>query len=115
MAYCPLAEPRGKDPVGLLPIDHGFNIGTELKPYFTYYLYLGMRQELFNKKLSVILTASDLFSTHRQKTFLNTTFLEQTSIGRRDGLAVYLGVSYRFRKTIKKANEENLQFHNNMQ
>jgi hypothetical protein len=76
---------------------------------------LGLRQELFKKKLSVILTASDLFNTLRQKTVLNTGFLNQTSINRRDGLAVYLGVSYRFGKTLKKSNEENLQFDNNLQ
>ena len=85
------------------------------KVYPTFVMNLGLRQELFKKKLSVILTASDLFNTLRQKTVLNTGFLNQTSINRRDGLAVYLGVSYRFGKTLKKSNEENLQFDNNLQ
>ncbi len=85
------------------------------KVYPTFVMNLGLRQDLFNKKLSLIFTASDLLSTLRQKTVINTAFLQQTSINRRDGLAVYFGLSYRFGKALKKTNEENLQFDNNMQ
>lgn len=72
----------------------------------------GLRQDLFNKKMSVIFTASDIFKTLRQRSELNTSFLKQTTINRRDAQIMYLGVSYRFGKTPKKTKEENLQFDN---
>ena len=85
------------------------------KVFPTFVMNLGLRQDLLKNKLSLIFTASDLFSTLRQKTVLNTSFLNQTSVNRRDGLAVYLGLSYRFGKTLKKANEEKIEFDNSMQ
>jgi hypothetical protein len=85
------------------------------KVYPTFVMNLGLRQDLFDKKLSLIFTASDLFSTMRWKSVMNTAFLEQTSINRRDGLAIYFGLSYRFGKTLKKNNEESLEFDNSMQ
>lgn len=70
----------------------------------------GIRQDLFKKKVSIILAASDLFKTLKQKSELNTTYLKQTSIGRRDARIIYLGISYRFGKLIKKTGDEKLQF-----
>ena len=77
-------------------------------------LNTGLRQDLFKKKVSVILTASDLLKTLRQKIELNTFYLKQTAIGKRDARIIYLGVSYRFGKLIKKSSEEKLQFDNNL-
>ena len=85
------------------------------KVYPTFVMNLGLRQDFFDKKLSVIFTASDIFSTQRWKTVLDTDFLHQTSTNRRDGLAMYLGVSYRFGKSPRKATEENLEYDTNMQ
>ena len=81
------------------------------KTYPTFVMNTGMRQDLFKNKLSVTLTASDVFNSLRQKTELNTSFLKQTSIGKRDGLIIFLGISYRF-GIIKKNKEEKLQFDN---
>jgi outer membrane receptor protein involved in Fe transport len=72
----------------------------------------GIRQDLFKKKVSVILTVSDLFRTLKQKTVLDTSFLGQTSTGRRDAQIIYLGLSWRFGKMIKKTDDK-LQFDNN--
>jgi len=47
--------------------------------------------------------------TLKQKTELNTSFLKQTVISRRDAQAFYLGLSYHFGAAIKKL-EEKLQF-----
>jgi outer membrane receptor protein involved in Fe transport len=73
----------------------------------------GIRQDLLKKKMSVTLTASDLFQSLRQRNDLETPYLKQTSFNRRDGLIVYLGVSYRFGVTTKQK-EEKLQFDNSL-
>ncbi len=51
--------------------------------------------------------------TLKQKTELNTSFLKQTVISRRGAQVFYLGLSYRFGATIKKA-EDKMQFDDNM-
>ena len=84
------------------------------KVYPTFVMNIGLRQDFFEKKLSVIFTASDIFSTQRWKTVLDTDYLHQTSISRRDGLAMYLGVSYRFGKALRKDTEETLEYDTNM-
>ena len=84
------------------------------KVYANFVLNTGMRQDLFKKKISATLAISDLFNTLKQKSELNTSYLKQTSIGRRDARIIYLGISYRFGKTTKKQNEEKLQFDNNL-
>lgn len=84
------------------------------KVFGSFVFNTGIRQDLFKKKVSVILTASDLFNSLKQKAELNTSFLKQTSVGRRDARIVYLGISYRFGKITKKQTEEKLQFDNNL-
>jgi len=84
------------------------------KVFGTFVLNAGARQDLFKKKLSVILTASDILKTLQQKTELNTPFLKQTAIGKRDARIIYLGLSYHFGKTVKKSAEEKLQFDNSL-
>jgi hypothetical protein len=81
------------------------------KNYPSFVLNAGIRQDILNKKVSIILAASDILRSLQQKSELNTSYLKQTSIGRRDAQIIYLGISYRFGKTIKKP-EEKLQFDN---
>lgn len=81
------------------------------KRYPSFVLNTGMRQDLFKKKVSVTLTVSDLLKSLEQKSELNTIYMNQTSVNRRDAQIVYLGISYRFGKTIKKA-EDKMQFDN---
>lgn len=64
--------------------------------------------------MSVILTISDLFKTLQYKTELNSAYLNQTAVGKRDAQIFYLGISYRFGKAVKKSNEVKLQFDNNL-
>jgi outer membrane receptor protein involved in Fe transport len=71
----------------------------------------GMRQDLAKGKLSMTLTASDLFSSNRQRSELDIPYLKQSAVNKRDGLIVYFGISYRF-GIIKKQKEEKLQFDN---
>jgi hypothetical protein len=83
------------------------------KSYGAFVFNTGIRQDFFKKKVSVILTGSDLFKTLKDKRQLNTPFLNQASIGTRDARIIYFGVAYRFGKTFKKSTEEKLQFDNN--
>ena len=84
------------------------------KFFGTFVFNSGVRQDLFKKKVSVILTASDIFKSLKQKSELNTLFLNQFATGRRDAWIIYLGISYRFGKLTKKQNEEKLQFDNSL-
>ena len=84
------------------------------KTFATFVMNAGLRQDLFKKKVSIILTTSDLFKTFKFKTELNSSYIKQTSISRRDAQVIYIGISYRFGKLVKKAEEENLEFDNNL-
>lgn len=83
------------------------------KTFPTFVLNTGLRQDLLTNRLSITATASDLFSSLKQKTELNIPSLKQVTVGRRDGLIVYLGFSYRF-GIIKKVKDESMQFENAM-
>ena len=84
------------------------------KVFGSFVFNTGLRQDLFKKKLSVTLAASDLFNSLKQKSELNTVYLKQIVIGRRDARIIYLGISYRFGKMVKKQSEEKFQFDNNL-
>ena len=92
---------------------HSARLTPQGKVYPNFVFNTGLRQEVFNKKLVVTLTTSDLFKTLKQKTELNTSFLKQTVISRRDAQVFYLGLSYRFGAAIKKA-EDKMQFDDNL-
>ena len=81
------------------------------KIYPSFVFNLGVRQDFFKKKVSLLLTVSDLFRTQREKSELNSGYLMQERAGRRDAQIFYIGLSYRFGKVIKKA-EEKIQFDN---
>lgn len=70
----------------------------------------GIRQDLFKKKVSLTLTVSDIFKTLRQKSMLKSFYFNQSSTGIRDSRVIYLGINYRFGKTVKKSDEEKLKF-----
>ncbi|MEO5945690.1 MAG: TonB-dependent receptor [Chitinophagaceae bacterium] len=84
------------------------------KSYASFVFNAGVRQDLFKKKASITLTASDIFKTLRYKNEFNTTGLQQVSFGRRDAQIIYLGFSYRFGKTPKKSKEVKLEFDNSL-
>lgn len=79
----------------------------------SFVLNSGLRQDLFNKKMSIVFTASDIFKTFRQRSELNTSFIKQSTISRRDAQIMYLGISYRFGTSLKKTKEE-MQFDNGL-
>ncbi len=83
------------------------------KTFPTFVMNAGVRQDFLKNKLSVVLTASNLLNTLKQKTILDTPYLHQTAISRRDGRILYAGINYRF-GVLKKVKEEKLQFDNSL-
>jgi hypothetical protein len=82
------------------------------KVFPNFVMNTGIRQDVFKRKVSVILTTSDLLNTLKQKTRLDTPYLKQVVTGKRDARIFYLGISYRFGSSTKKAADEKLQFDN---
>lgn len=82
------------------------------KVFPTVVVNVGIRQDLFKKKVALTLTASDIFASLKEKRELNTLYLNQTSVGKRDARIFYFGLSYRIGKTKKVPKEEKLQFDN---
>jgi hypothetical protein len=73
----------------------------------------GVRQDLFKNKVSLTLTASDIFNSLQQKSLYDIPYLHQETRGRRDGRIIYLGISYRF-GVISKPKEEKLEYDNSL-
>lgn len=84
----------------------------ENRPSFV--MNLGLRQDLLDEKLSVVLTVSDILKTLNRKSELNTPWLNQTSVSNRDSQIIYLGVSYHFGQPTKKSKEKSLQYDNQL-
>ena len=84
------------------------------KQYGTFVMNFGARQNLFNNKMSVTCTVSDIFKTLKQRNYLESDLFRQNSYNRRDSQVFYLGISYRFGNSGKKQKEEKLEFDNNL-
>ena len=66
----------------------------------------GLRQDLFLKRVSVVLTGSDIFKTQKVRTELISPSLKQSTVARRDARIFYLSASYRFGKAKQKTEEK---------
>ena len=75
---------------------------------------LGVRHDMWDKKLSFIATVSDLFDSQRMKSLVNTPILVQESIRRRDGRVIYAGLVLNFGTNGKKVKETKFEFDNGM-
>jgi Outer membrane protein beta-barrel family len=84
----------------------------EYRPSFV--LNLGIRQDLFDEKISAILTASDILKTLDRKTDVNTYWLHQYVVNTRDSRIFYLGLTYHFGEPAKKSKEKSLQYDNGL-
>jgi outer membrane receptor protein involved in Fe transport len=80
------------------------------KSFARFNLNAGIRQELFRKKLSLILAVSDVFKSQRQKNELNSPFFKQVSVGRRDQRVIFFGLSYRLGGLKQKNAGQELEF-----
>jgi outer membrane receptor protein involved in Fe transport len=76
-------------------------------------LNAGIRQDLFHRKVSLLLTVSDIFSSNKFASILKDYQFEQHAESRRDGLVFYFGFSYRF-GVFKAVKEEKLLFDNTL-
>jgi len=79
----------------------------------SYYANLGLRQDLFKNKASLIFTVSDVFNSLKSSGTIDTPYLYQKSIQKRVSQIVYLGFTYRFGKTSKNKAED-LKFDNSI-
>lgn len=76
---------------------------------------LGIRHNFIKNKLSVTITASDIFKTLKQTTELNSNLIHQISSIRRDTRIIYAGLSIRFGKIKNnKSTEDKIQFDNDL-
>ena len=73
----------------------------------------GIRQNLLNDKLSLVLTISDVFKTRNQKSQLRTPSLDRDTKSTRDARILYAGLVYHFGTSSKKNKEKPLEYDNN--
>jgi len=78
----------------------------------SYAVNCGMRQDIFNERISLVLTASDIFNSMKSKNTLDTPALYDYSVRQRDGRIVYFGVTYHFGKSDKK--KDKMEYDDNL-
>ncbi len=71
-----------------------------------YFVNAGIRQDIFNKKASLLLTVSDVFNTMKFVEEVDAPFLYQKVTRRRTSRIIYLGFSWRFGVTPKKSADD---------
>jgi outer membrane receptor protein involved in Fe transport len=77
--------------------------------YPTYVANLGLRHNFADKKTALIVSASDIFSTLKERTHIDTPLLRQEIVRRRSSRIFYVGFIYNFGKAPKKSKDD-LQF-----
>lgn len=76
----------------------------------SFVLNLGMRQELFRKRLSITVAVSDLLKTQRQEMRLDIAGTRQHVTNRRDSRIVSLGMTYHYGGIEKKEKGKSIQY-----
>jgi outer membrane receptor protein involved in Fe transport len=84
----------------------------ENRPSFV--MNLGLRQDLLDEKLSIVLTVSDMLKTLNRKNELDAPWLSQLTVNNRDSQIIYLGIAYHFGQPSKKSKEKSLQYDNQL-
>jgi hypothetical protein len=84
----------------------------EYKPSFV--MNLGVRQDLFDDKFSLVLTVSDVLKTLKRETTLDSPWLLQNTINNRDTQIIYFGFTYHFGAPAKKSKDKSLQYDNGL-
>ncbi|MBL0173953.1 MAG: TonB-dependent receptor [Ignavibacteria bacterium] len=75
----------------------------ETSPSYT--VNLGARQELFDGRLTLVLTAGDIFKSMKRETRIDTPELQQTVINRRDSRVLFFGMTWTFGSQPKKKDD----------
>jgi outer membrane receptor protein involved in Fe transport len=76
-------------------------------------LNLGLRQEILPQKLTLVGTVSDLFSSMRRKSEIDTPWLIDRADMFRDSRIFYIGLTFRFGAPPKQAEENPMQYEEN--
>ncbi len=84
----------------------------EFKPSFV--MNLGVRQDIFDDKFSLVVTVSDILKTLNRKLNLDTPLLLENTITNRDTQIIYIGITYHFGEPAKKSKEKSLQYDNGL-
>jgi outer membrane receptor protein involved in Fe transport len=84
----------------------------EFKPSFV--MNLGVRQDLFDDKFSLVMTVSDILKTLKRELNLDTPLLVENTITNRDTQIIYFGITYHFGAPTKKAKDKSLQYDNGL-
>ena len=91
-------------------------ISTRLTPqgilFPAFFVNMGIRQDLWKRKASLILTVSDVFNTLRNNSELDTPLLYDKTIRKRSPRIIYAGFVFNFGKNNEKQKEVQLKFEN---
>ena len=79
----------------------------------TFVLNTGLKQELFNRKATVLLTVSDLFNSMKGRSIIDIPELYESSVRSRSARMIYLGFTYTFGNE-KKEKENVIKFDNQL-
>jgi len=80
----------------------------------TFVSNFGIKHDIKEKNLSIVITVSDLFNTLKEETILNTPILRDDSMRKRSSRIVYAGIIYTFGGAKKKGKNDAMQFDNNL-
>jgi outer membrane receptor protein involved in Fe transport len=84
----------------------------EFKPSFV--MNLGVRQDLFDDKFSLVMTFSDILKTLNREINLDTPLLLENTVTNRDTQIIYIGLTYHFGQPSKKEKAKSLQYDNGL-
>jgi len=82
----------------------------ESSPSFV--MNLGMRKDIMDGKVTLLMTISDLFNSLNRKSYFDTSWLQQNTYSIRDSRIIYFGITYHIGKQGKK--EKDLQYDNSL-
>lgn len=80
----------------------------------SYVVNLGFRQALIENKLSLVVTAADIFKTSKRDITLTIPSLTQNVVNKRDAQILYVGLTYLFGTPPKAAKDEPLKYEDGM-
>jgi hypothetical protein len=80
----------------------------------SYVVNIGLRQELFENSLSLVLTVADIFKSLKRETTINAIDFTGWLNQKRDSRVIYFGLTYTFGKPPKKAKDESLKYDNGL-
>lgn len=83
--------------------------------YPTWVVNMGLRQDFFKKRLSALITVSDVFNSSTSKSTVNTPVLGQESLKKRDGPVLFGGLVFNFSSNSKKEKEVRFEFDNSVE